>query len=378
MYSNFQNFTSIDSIKNTILNEEVVKVKIVNSTKVTKIKQQKRKVQYENINDDKIKLIIQHNSEFLNFLMLVKKIKPFTTFHVENNSQLVFTLCSSEYFPIIFAKFNILSPSIQTNGIDDIWFNFPIGLVTNCIEKIDKSTSQYMLLIREIDSGLSLEYKSVLTGKTTVIGNLVKINRDATMQQMFYNNKINIYTEFEEDINQSINYFDLINNMEILMISECRDFGNFERVAGNIKLYLATQLLKIKGQDIILETKLNKQTQKNVLCSNESKIYFKDSFDVDVVMTVFPFTPLFKGVDKLKGKSNYSYFLLTKWKKYESGVTAFMIVKLLIDSKIIINDNVEILTFEELIVNKMVIYELFECYCKTESIETNLDLNEYY
>ena len=158
LYTNIRAFQTIESIDKLIKKEKLSEGEMqIKPVQKVRARAHRKEIVYENYTDPDIRLVIQHEPMFMTFITLIKKIKPYTTLHVENDSYLWVTLSSCENFPVVFMKFDIVHPMTQTNDLNNIWIDLPVGMLTNCIEKVDKTTNQYAILIREINNELKLE-----------------------------------------------------------------------------------------------------------------------------------------------------------------------------------------------------------------------------
>lgn len=379
IYSNINAFHSLSNIVKLVTGEpieDVVKKDVVVPTSRTKT--QKKELIKENFANEDTKLAIQNEPKFMGIINVIRKIKPFTAVYVENGSHLVLVLASSMHFPVVFVKLELIYPMIQANGIDDIWYEFPLTAVTGAISKSDKDSNRYGILFQEKMNVTEIKYISPLDKNERSLGNVVKISKMETLKQIFYNDRINSQDEFQEDIGADIDYSQIMNNMTVLMISEAKDFGNFEKSLGAAKLEYATHTLSIKHRNISLLTSVASLSRTSEICNSQDCLYWKDSFDVVTDMKMFSFASLFKNADRLKSKSDFSYYILCDWKKYRSGFSTFMLIKLLINRKLEIDNYTKVLTFESLIANGNSIYEMFECYCPTSAIESGVEEDYYF
>lgn len=374
IYANFNTFHSLSNIIKLVTGEpieDVVKKEVV--VQNSKTKTQKKELVKENFANEDTKLAIQNEPMFMRIINIIRKIKPFTAVYIENGSHLVLVLASSMHFPVVFVKLELVYPLIQANGIDDIWFEFPLAAVTGSISKSDKESNRYGILFQEKMNDIEIRYISPLEKIERSLGNVVKISKIEALQQIFYGDRINSQVEFQEDIGKVIDYSQIMNNMTVLMISEVKDFGNIEKALGSAKLEYATHTLSIKHRNITLLTSIASTLRISEICNSQDCLYWKDSFDVVTDMKMFSFASLFKNADKLKSKSDFSYYVLCDWKKYESGVSAFMLIKLLTNRKLEIDNYTKVLTFESLVADGNSIYEMFECYCPTTAIESGVE-----
>lgn len=380
MYSNIHVLSSLENIIKMVIGEEIETSKFtVQITQPVKEKVEKEEIEYKDFKDENMKLVIQHEPLFMNVISAVKKIKPYMTMHVDNRSHLIFTLSSERHFPIVFIKFEIIYPMIQTSDINDIWFEFPILALTNVLNKEDKSKNQYILLIEENKADLNLKYISPLTKRETNLGKIVKIDKEPTLNEIFFGYKVHVKDEFKEDLGKSIDYEEMVNNMKVLSIIETPNFKNIEETK-NVSQDVETikrisRVLKINQKKIIMESMINENPDIITLCEGENDsncIYWDESFNINANLKVFSFVPLFRGLDKLKGKSDFSYYVFCEWKTFEqSETTTFMLVKLLTNKRLEIDEQLKSLTFSSLISTGNIIFELFECYCSNNELGKN-------
>ncbi len=372
IYSNFNTLHKLENIIKLITNEpvETIVKKEVQPVQ-SKSKPQKKENIVENYSNEETRLAIQNEPMFIRVINIIRKIKPFTAVYVENGSHLVLVLSSALYFPVVFVKFELSYPLIHASGIDDIWFEFPLAAITSSISKTDKTSNRYAILFQEDNNDIKIKYISPVEKIERSLGSVVKISKIEALQQIFYGDRINSQVEFQEDIGKVIDYSQMINDMVVLMICEAKDFGNIEKTLGSAKLEYANHTLSVNHQNIVLKSELSSTSRSFNICNSKDCLYWKDSFDIVADLKMFPFASLFKNADKLKSKSDFSYYLFCEWKKYDSGVSAFMLIKLLINRKLDIDNYSKLITFESLVSSGNSIYEMFECYCPTTAIESN-------
>lgn len=332
-------------------------------TTVAKKKSGKQEKTFDTFNQSDILIAVQNDNKFLNFIMSIRHISPNVFMYVEGTDYLVFIVNSADSYPVIIAKFQIEYPTIIQRNISDVWFSFPISTIANFITKTDKSSYQYSFILRNLESKMVLEYTSTLDNVMKSSENLSKVDKQTTLDIVFFN-KIQIIKEFEEDIGvKNTDYISMIYNMPILLITECKDFGLIEKIKN---LDRAEEYLEINDNSIVMNIFINSQVNKITIVNRSDKIsglvYWADSLG-PMCLKMPNFTSLFKTTDRLKNKNEFCYYLLCKWKTYDKAET-YMFIKIV--TKIRFDKRIEPgITFGQLFNTGNLLYELFFCYHPT-------------
>lgn len=314
---------------------------------------------YEVFNQPDILIAVQNDNKFLNFIMSIRHISPNVFMYVEGINYLVFMVNSAESYPVIIAKFQIEYPTIVTRNIADVWFSFPISTIANFITKTDKQSYQYSFILRNYESKMVLEYTSTLDNVMKSSENLNKIDKQITLDTVFFN-KIHMIKEFEEDIGvKNIDYISMIYNMPILLMTECKDFGLIEKIKN---LERAEEIVEVNEDNVIMNITINSQVNKIVIVNRYDKIsglvHWADTLE-PMRLKMPNFTSLFKTTDRLKNKNEFCYYLLCKWKSYSKAET-YMFIKIVTKMRI---EKIEPgITFGQLFNTGNLLYELFLCY----------------
>lgn len=329
---------------------------------VVKKKTFKQTKTYETFNQPDILIAVQNDNKFLNFIMSIRHISPNVFMYVEGINYLVFIVNAADSYPVIIAKFQIEYPTIIQRNISDVWFSFPISTIADFITKNDKSSYQYSFILRNLESKMVLEYTSTLDNVMKSSENLSKIDKQTTLDVIFFN-KIQIIEEFEEDIGvKNIDYISMIYNMPILFMTECKDFGLIEKIKN---LDRAEETIEINDDSVVMNININSQINKITIVNRADKIsglvYWSESLG-QMHLKMPNFTSLFKTTDRLKNKNEFCYYLLCKWKTYEKAET-YMFIKIVTKMRI---EKIESgITFGQLFNSGNLLYELFFCYHPT-------------
>lgn len=364
---------TIEKNEITTTPEEVVEKpkKRTYTKKTTKTITRKKTAQaktFETFNQPDILIAVQNDNKFLNFIMSIRHVSPNVFMYVEGINYLVFIVNSADSYPVIIAKFQIEYPTIIQRNISDVWFSFPISTIANFITKTDKSSYQYSFILRNLESKMVLEYTSTLDNVMKSSENLNKVDKQTTLDTVFFN-KIQIIKEFEEDIGvKNIDYLSMIYNMPILLLTECKDFGLTEKIKN---LERAEETIEINDDNIILNVNINSQINKIIIVNRSDKIsglvYWSESLS-PMRLKMPNFTSLFKTTDRLRNKNEFCYYLLCKWKTYEKAET-YMFIKIVTKMRF---EKIEPgITFGQLFNTGNLLYEMFFCYHPTVEKQTN-------
>ena len=157
---------------------------------------------------------IQNYPKFLNFLVYIRRpCSPNVYMYIESESNIVFVVGSISSYPILMVKFPINQPYIYAKA-NEMCFDFPLKTISSFIDKIDKTTFQFEMILKHEGDKKILEYKSTNLNKVQITENLTSVNKPVMLNEMFFN-KIQNNSLFESDIGLNIDYEQELNSMPV-------------------------------------------------------------------------------------------------------------------------------------------------------------------
>ena len=362
-------------------------------------------------------LVIQNSLRLINFLSYFKRpCEPTIYMFIESNNGLnsdtshnsdtsynsivgsvVFVASCASAYPIIFAKFPIIEPCVKAVYVDSCYY-FPLRSVINFIQKTDRTHARYVLALKQNSKNITnkqsviLEFKSIISNSTSTCQNVIPVQKEVALQEVFFN-KINTNALFAEDTNANLNYLNMINNMEVLMlINNSDDLSTF-----------AKSVIENSNQKLIISKKTITLTQQNSVDCNEQVIAEKDKsliwklftddsendsesyndqeigFSVkqstdesdNIVVTnstvktlnMIKYASLFKNYEKIINNNDNVYYALCNWRKYEK-CNSYMFVKIISSEtlKSQVSSSLTNVSFGDLFSNIEIIFELYLCH----------------
>ena len=369
MFSKINQFATFNSLKNldsyltdAKLSEEV---KVIVKPKKTVVKQQEQLQQF--YKQTNVLIAIQNNPKILKFLTLVRKpAQPTIFMYVEDETNLVFVINSSISFPIVIAKFQIDEQYIYAKNTE-LCFVVPIQIINKFINRKDKATNQYYMIIKNEDSKLVLEYKSINCDEVKKTYGLTNVDKNNMLNTIFFN-KIQTIDLFKEDIGVNVDYTELINSMNILLLYETKESSQINKLAINTNLNIE-QRLEITSDEVRVSVKSNSINQISCLINKFSKskignelIYWDDKL-TKMSLRFIPFGNIFRSSEKLINQNDYIYYALCEWKYYkESKCQSYVLVKIITDVNINASNNLQSTIYKEVFNNCQTMAELYLAY----------------
>lgn len=368
MFSHIQDFATFNTLNS--LEQGIRGQKMAEFTKV--VPQNKKKTERKRKNDvfiefnrqSNILIAIQNSPKLLKFLNFIRKPSaPLVFMYIEEESYLTFIVNSSMTYPIVIAKFPIADPYIYARNTEKC-FNFPIETIKKYINKKDIITNQYYLIIKNEDSKVLLEYKSINCDEIRKTSSITQVDKDTMLQNVFFG-KIMKYNEFEEDIGKQEKYLDLIDSMNIKVLSECTECTQIDKVSKLTDRSL--QELIIDQENINLHVSVNDLDSTICLISKTAHnlanqlIFWSDGIK-PMKLTLIKSSSLFRSPNRLLLPNDFIYYALCEWKYYEEKhLQTYMLVKIItnqqIQKKKIISQ-----VFREVFNDGQTIYEFYLMY----------------
>lgn len=354
----FETFFSLESLDQAIKGD--VKVKktedfYVNLTKKNKEKKSKTSSFSNYNNSPNVICAIQNYAKFMNFIIYIRRpCIPNIFMYIESETSLVFVISSNNSYPIVMVKFPIIQPYIYAKA-NEMCFDFPLKTISQFIDRLDKTSFQYEMVLKYDDNKMVLEYKSNNTHKIQTTENLTTVNKSVMLNEIFFG-KIQNNDLFESDIGLSIDYEDEINSMPVYIIGESRVGINMNKQLSESMI----QKLIVTETDVSVYQKvnLNQSTQKLIdRNSKTSYVYWDDTFEPKE-LNIVKFNSIFKSYDKLINNNDYVYFLICGWREYLQTKT-YLFLKVITNVNIT-NDNIG--TFGDLFVGADKLIEFYLCH----------------
>lgn len=354
--NDFDTFNSIESLNAKITGNLVIKQEGESNVK-RMVKQKKQtNLSFSDYNDQpNIICAIQNYPKFLNFLIYIRRpCSPNVYMYIESESNVVFVVGSINCYPLLIVKFPINQPYIYAKA-NEMCFDFPLKTIGSFIDKIDKSSFQFELVLKHDNDKKIIEYKSTNLNKVQVTENLTSVNKSVMLNEMFFN-KIQNNALFESDIGLNIDYEQELNSMPVYILAESRSYINInKRMLESIQ-----QKLIVTDDSVSIYQKVNvdKSTQKLIdRYSKSSFVYWNDAFEPKE-LNMIKFNSIFKSYDKLINNNDYLYFVLCGWREYANTKT-YLFIKV-ITNGILNKDN--IMTFGDLFGDVDKIIEIYLCH----------------
>jgi hypothetical protein len=353
--NDFDTLNSIEALNSKITGDIVIKNGEANTKRMTKQKKQTNMTFSNYNNQANIICAIQNYPKFLNFLIYIRRpCSPNVYMYVESESNVVFIVGSISGYPILVVKFPINQPYIYAKA-NEMCFDFPLKTISSFIDKIDKSTYQFELILKHDNDKKVLEYKSTNLNKTQITENLTSVNKSVMLNEIFFN-KIQNNALFESDIGLNIDYEQELNSMPIYILAESRSYININKRM----METVQQKLIITDDSVGIFQKINVDQSYQKLIDRYSKtsyVYWNDNFE-SKELNMIKYNSIFKSYDKLINNNDYLYFLVCGWREYANTKT-YLFVKVITNGTIN-KDN--IMTFGDLFGDVDKIIEIYLCH----------------
>lgn len=359
MFSHINDFNSFLSIET--LNAKItggIEVKHEKETNTKRMIKQKKQTNltFSDYNDKpNVICAIQNYPKFLNFLVYIRRpCSPNVYMYIESESNIVFVVGSIGSYPILMVKFPINQPYIYAKA-NEMCFDFPLKTIASFIDKIDKTTFQFEMVLKHEGDKKILEYKSINLNKIQITENLTSVNKSVMLNEMFFN-KIQNNSLFENDIGLNIDYEQELNSMPVYILGESRTYINI-----NKKMVESTQQKLIITDDTMsIYQKINVDQAYQTLIDRYSKtsfVYWNDTFEPKE-LNMIKFNSIFKSYDKLINNNDYLYFALCGWRDYPNTKT-YLLLKIITSNAVNKDD---IMAFGDLFGDVDKIMEIYLCH----------------
>ena len=276
----YETFFSLESLKDKIEGGNTIKT---DEKKVSIFKQRNKikkssEVTFNNYsNMPNIICSIQNCPKLLNFLIYIRRPSvPNVYMYIESESNLVFVVSSISAYPIVIVKFPIIQPYIYARA-NEMCFDFPLKTLSSFIDRIDKTTYQFELILKYEDNKKILEYKSTNLNKVQSTENLTTVNKSVMLNEIFFG-KIQNNDLFEADIGLTIDYEEELNSMPIYILGESKASANINKQLTESML----QKLIITETDVSIYQRINlNESVQKILdrYSRNNYVYWDPNFE---------------------------------------------------------------------------------------------------
>ena len=181
--NDFNTFLSIEALNAKITGDiEIKQEKETNTKRLTKQRKQTN-LTFSDYNDKpNVICAIQNYPKFLNFLVYIRRpCSPNVYMYIESESNIVFVVGSISSYPILMVKFPINQPYIYAKA-NEMCFDFPLKTISSFIDKIDKTTFQFEIILKHEGDKKILEYKSTNLNK-------IQITEDEKNENSIFRNR---------------------------------------------------------------------------------------------------------------------------------------------------------------------------------------------
>ena len=354
----FDTFFSLEALKNKIEGTNTIKQE---EKKVSVFKQRNKikkssELSFNNYADKpNIICSIQNYPKLLNFLIYIRRpCVPNVYMYIESESNLVFVVSSISAYPIVIVKFPIIRPYIYAKP-NEMCFDFPLKTLSSFIDRIDKTTYQFELILKYEDNKKILEYRSSNLNKVQSTENLTTVNKSVMLNEIFFG-KIENNDLFESDIGLTIDYEEELNSMPIYILGESKASINMNKQLTESM----SQKLIITENDVSIYQRinLNESTQKILdRYSRNNYVYWDSNFEPKE-LGMIRYNSIFKSYDKLVNNNDYVYFAITGWREYLQTKT-YLLLKIITHADV---NREHIGTFGNLFVGAEKIVVIYLCY----------------
>ena len=321
-------FPACFSMKNLI---SVIQTNTIEQVVNTQSKQKQNKVKVEQSfkdysDEEDVWISIQNHKKFYKIMNSIRKVSnPNIFLYIENENNLVFTISTKSFYPIIIFKIPITKPTIQVNT-SNICIEFSYKQVQQWMS-ISKSQN-FILNLRNKDSKLMFEF--ITNG---LINEATNFEQNIDVIRMF-NEIFRPKSDDEIDIKQT-NYFNLFNLMKALIIIEkpkMLDLSKIKQLQDTTKKFVVSEdsikIIYKLNELITRDTLLDRNQDSNAVLSSHL-IYYSDSLPEEMELEIDKFSTIFKSDIKIVETTDNIYYVLCNWMENN-----YMLIKIITDHKI--------------------------------------------
>jgi len=312
-------------------------------------------VNYADQND--VLVAIQNNDKFLKMMKLISKpINPSMYLYTEDDS-IVCLISSNAFYPIIISRFMVQEPHIYLKSGISLCIEFPYRTILSFVNKSEKQSSNYTLLILQDHNKLKIEYHNSDHSQRDSSENFqIVSNRDDVYEEIFKNKMTETENPlFSPLVDAQIDYHDKMQSMKLLFLTEINDskIGTSKTTKSEISQYV----LNVTENNIIMEISSNKKSSTICLADkkpqdsltftqvNEIKeitpiLYWNSEF-VNKKIRLISYINIFKRADKLPNSNDMIYYGICKYDVVPDN-DVYVLIKIITNKNIkdIINQNI--------------------------------------